>query len=350
MRLSMNLSYAGGFKETVQQVVDLEQAGLDVVWVAEAYSFDAISQMGYLAAKTERIQIGSGIVNVYSRTPGADGDDVRRARLRERRPHHLRPRRVRPAGVEGFHGVPYEKPMQRIKEYIEVCRMVWRREVLVYDGKTVQMPLPEGQGTGLGRPLKLINHPVRADIPIWWASLMGLSVAATAELADGWLPVMFIPERADRVWGDDLSAGPGQALARPGAAGDLRRRHRRHRRGPRRRQGRPHPRPGPPRHGAVRRRHGRPRQELLQRRRPPLRLRRRGHRDPGPLPRRQEGRGRGQGAGRVAGEVVAGRPRSYVAERVAALQGGRRHRAQREASGPEAVKTIEQLRSIVDDA
>jgi len=103
--------------------------------------------------------------------------------------------------------VPYEKPMQRIKEYIEVCRKVWKREVLTYDGQTVQIPLPAGQGTGLGRPLKLINHPVRSDIPIWWASLMGLSVAATAELADGWLPIMFIPERADRVWGDDLRKG-----------------------------------------------------------------------------------------------------------------------------------------------
>jgi F420-dependent oxidoreductase-like protein len=207
MRLSMNLSYAGGFKESVQQIVDLEQAGLDIVWVPEAYSFDAISQMGYLAAKTDRIQIGSGIVNVFSRTPAlmamtfAGLDYVSDGRI------ICGLGASGPQVVEGFHGVPYEKPMQRIKEYIEICRRVWRREVLVYDGKTVQVPLPEGEGTGLGRPLKLINHPVRANIPIWWASLMGLSVAATAELADGWLPVMFIPERADRVWGDDLRAG-----------------------------------------------------------------------------------------------------------------------------------------------
>jgi len=207
MRLSMNLSYAGGFKETVQQVADLERAGLDVVWVAEAYSFDAISQMGYLAARTERIQIGSGIVNVYSRTPAlmamtfAGLDYVSDGRV------ICGLGASGPQVIEGFHGVPYEKPMQRIKEYIEVCRMVWRREVLTYNGQTVQIPLPEGQGTGLGRPLKLINHPVRPDIPIWWASLMGLSVAATAELADGWLPIMFIPERADRVWGEDLRKG-----------------------------------------------------------------------------------------------------------------------------------------------
>jgi F420-dependent oxidoreductase-like protein len=110
--------------------------------------------------------------------------------------------------VEGFHGVPYEKPMQRIKEYIEVCREVWKREkALNYQGQTVTAPLPAGEGTGLGKPLKLINHPLRADIPIWWASLKGLSVEATAELADGWLPIMFVPEKFDKVWGKQLKAG-----------------------------------------------------------------------------------------------------------------------------------------------
>jgi len=207
VRLSMNLSYAGGFKESVQQVADLEKAGLYIVWVAEAYSFDAISQMGYLAAKTDRIQIGSGIVNVYSRTAAlmamtfAGLDYVSDGRI------ICGLGASGPQVVEGFHGVAYEKPMKRIKEYIDVCRIVWKREVLNYQGDTVKIPLPEGQGTGLGRPLKLINRPVRSDIPIWWASLMGLSVAATAEVADGWLPVMFIPERADRVWGDDLRKG-----------------------------------------------------------------------------------------------------------------------------------------------
>jgi F420-dependent oxidoreductase-like protein len=207
VRLSMQLSYAGGFKESVQKVVDLEKAGLDIVWVAEAYSFDAVSQMGYLAAKTERIEIGSGIVNVFSRTPAlmamtfagldyvSDGRTICGLGASG------------PQVIEGFHGVPYEKPMTRIKEYIEVCRKVWKREVLAYDGNTVKIPLPEGQGTGLGKPLKLINHPVRADIPIWWASLMGKSVEATAELADGWLPIMFIPEKYEQVWGDQLQAG-----------------------------------------------------------------------------------------------------------------------------------------------
>ena len=207
MKLSMQLSYAGGFKEAAKQVVDLEKAGLDVVWVAEAYTFDAISQMGYLAAITDRVQIGSGIVNVFSRTPTLLGmtaaglDFVSDGRC------ILGLGASGPQVVEGFHGVPYEKPLMRIKETIEVVRRVVRREVIDFHGQTIDIPLPEGEGTGLGKPLKLINRPVRDAIPIWWASLMGNAVAATAEVADGWLPIMFIPERAQKVWGDDLKRG-----------------------------------------------------------------------------------------------------------------------------------------------
>ena len=208
MKLSMAINYSGPIKENVQRVVELEKAGLDQAWVAEAYSFDAISIIGYLAAKTERIEIGTGIVNVYSRTAAlmamtaAGCDYVSGGRF------ILGLGASGPQVIEGFHGVPYEKPAQRIKEYIEVCRKVWaREEKLEYDGKTVQIPLPAGQGTGLGKPLKIINHPVRKDIPIWWASLKDKSVETTAELADGWLPIMFYPEKFQNVWGKQLKAG-----------------------------------------------------------------------------------------------------------------------------------------------
>jgi F420-dependent oxidoreductase-like protein len=207
MKLSVMLNYAGDIKGTADEVAALEKVGLDCVWVAEAYSFDAVSMMGYLAAKTERVEIGSAIVNVYSRTATlmamtfAGLDYVSNGRI------HCGLGASGPQVVEGFHGIAYEKPMQRIKEYIEVCRATWRREVIDFHGKTVDIPLPKGQGTGLGKPLKLINHPQRANIPIWWASLKGLSVEATAEVADGWIPVFFIPEKADLVWGDALSIG-----------------------------------------------------------------------------------------------------------------------------------------------
>ena len=208
MKLSMGINYSGGFKEAVARVVELEKVGLDQVWIAEAYSFDAISQVGYLAAKTERVEIGTGILNVYSRTAAltamtaAGCDFVSDGRF------ILGLGASGPQVIEGFHGVPYEKPMQRIKEYIEACRMIWKREEKFnYQGQTFQAPLPEGQGTGLGKPLKIINHPVRADIPIWWASLKDKSVEATAEMADGWLPIMFVPEKFQNVWGPQLKAG-----------------------------------------------------------------------------------------------------------------------------------------------
>lgn len=207
MKLSVMLNYAGDVKATADEISALEKAGIDCVWVAEAYSFDAISMMGYLAASTERVEIGSAIVNVYSRTPTllamtfAGLDSVSGGRI------NCGLGASGPQVIEGFHGVPYEKPMQRIKETIEVCRATWRREVIDYHGKTIDIPLPEGQGTGLAKPLKLINHPVRESIPIWWASLKGLSVAATAELADGWIPIFYIPEKADLVWGDAVAEG-----------------------------------------------------------------------------------------------------------------------------------------------
>ena len=208
MKLSMSINYSGGFKEAAHRVVDLEKAGLDVVWIAEAYSFDAISQVGYLAAITDRVEIGTGILNVYSRTPAlmamtaAGCDYVSDGRF------ILGLGASGPQVVEGFHGMPYEKPMVRIKEYIESCRMIWKREEkFEFHGQTVDVPLPAGQGTGLGKPLKIINHPLRANIPIWWASLMGLSVTATAQVADGWLPIFFDPDKFHDVWGDELKAG-----------------------------------------------------------------------------------------------------------------------------------------------
>ncbi len=208
MKISMGINYAGGFKQAVQQVVELEKVGLDQVFIAEAYSYDAVSQVGYLAAKTDTIEIGTGILNVYSRTAAlmamtaAGCDYISDGRF------ILGLGASGPQVIEGFHGVPYEKPMVRIKEYIEACRQIWKREgPFNYQGKTVTAPLPEGQGTGLGKALKIINHPLRSDIPVWWASLKDRSVEATAEMADGWLPIFFIPDKFQQVWGKSLKAG-----------------------------------------------------------------------------------------------------------------------------------------------
>ena len=205
MKISMQLGYSGGFMDTVAEVRELEQAGLDTVWVAEAYGFDGVSLMGYLAAETERVEIASGILPIYTRTPallamtaaGVDALSGGRAMLGIGASG--------PQVIEGFHGVPYDAPVTRTREIIEICRKVWKKERLEFDGKKYQMPLQGG--TGLGKPLKMITNPVREEIPITVAALGPKSVEMTAELADGWLPIFYLASKARERWGDALDAG-----------------------------------------------------------------------------------------------------------------------------------------------
>ncbi len=177
MRIGMSLSYAGGFAETAAELADYEQAGLDIVFVPEAYSFDAVSQLGYLAARTSRVQLASGILQLYSRTPtltamtAAGLDYVSGGRF------VLGIGTSGPQVIEGWHGVPYDAPVGRTREVIEICRQVWRRERVSYQGRYYTIPLPPDQGTGLGKALKLINHPVRERIPIVVAAIGPRNVA-----------------------------------------------------------------------------------------------------------------------------------------------------------------------------
>jgi F420-dependent oxidoreductase-like protein len=219
VKISTILGYAGGFKAAVAEVAEMEKAGLDLVWVAEAYGFDGPSLMGYLAAKTETVEIGSGILPIYTRTPtliamtAAGLDALSDGRF------SLGLGASGPQVIEGFHGVPYTNQLGRTREIIEICRDVWKREApVVHDGKNYTLPLPPEKGTGLGKPLKIIAHPLRSEIPIWVASLGEKNVALTAEVADGWLPIFFIPERAKYVWGAALAAG---ASKRSSALGEL---------------------------------------------------------------------------------------------------------------------------------
>lgn len=207
MRIGMALNYSGGFAETAAEAADLERAGLDIAFVPEAYSFDAVSQLGYLAAKTSTMELASGILQIYTRTPtltamtAAGLDYVSDGRFT------LGLGASGPQVVEGFHGVKYDAPLARTREIIEICRKVWRREKVVHDGKKYQIPLPADQGTGLGKPLKLINHPVREDIPIILAALGPKNVELAAEVANGWQPLFFHPEKAHLAWGDALARG-----------------------------------------------------------------------------------------------------------------------------------------------
>jgi F420-dependent oxidoreductase-like protein len=212
MLLSTPLLYSGNPREAADQVAALEKAGLDTVWVAEAYGFDSPTLMGYLAAKTETIQIGAAILNIYSRTPSAllqtaaGLDNVTGGRA------IIGLGASGPQVIEGFHGVPYDKPLGRTKEIIDLIRRGLRRETLTHDG-LFTLPLPEGQGTGLGKPLKLLTKPERSSIPLYIAALGPKSVEGAAEYADGWLPFLFMPERAHQVWGDALARGTAKRQA-----------------------------------------------------------------------------------------------------------------------------------------
>ncbi len=207
MRIGTVLDYSGGFREAAERVVDLEKAGIDVVAVAEAYSLDAVSQLGYLAAKTSTVELASGILPIYTRTPSllamtaAGLDFVSDGRFR------LGLGTSGPQVIEGFHGVEFDAPLGRTRELVDICRQVWRREPVRYSGKHYQVPLPQGRGTGLGKALHIINYPVRERIPISIAALGPKNVELTAEIAEGWQPVFFLPEKAATVWGDALEAG-----------------------------------------------------------------------------------------------------------------------------------------------
>jgi F420-dependent oxidoreductase-like protein len=149
----------------------------------------------------------SGILPIYSRTPAltamtaAGLDYVSGGRFT------LGLGASGPQVVEGWHGLPYDAPLQRTREVVEICRQVWRRERLVHDGPKYTVPLPPDQGTGLGKPLKLINTPVRERIPVLLAAIGPKNVELAAEIAEKWEPIFFNPERAGDVWGAALAAG-----------------------------------------------------------------------------------------------------------------------------------------------
>src|SRR5689334_6443130 len=171
MRLSSRAGYGDGFLKSVERVVKLEEVGLDMVWVAEAYGNDAATRLGFLAARTRRVLLASGIFPIYSRTPAllaqtaAGLDEISGGRA------VLGLGASGPQVVEGWHGVPYDRPVQRTREIMAICRMIWRREAAVYRGRAITLPLPHDQGVGLSKPLKILSHLERNRIPIWLASM-----------------------------------------------------------------------------------------------------------------------------------------------------------------------------------
>ncbi|GAY10856.1 LLM class F420-dependent oxidoreductase [Pseudonocardia sp. N23] len=208
MRIGMPLSYSSSFMEAASALVEYESVGLDLVVVAEVYTFDAVSQLGFLAARTTTLEIASGILNVFSRTPAllamtaAGLDHVSQGRFM------LGIGASGPQVVEGFHGVPYKEPVARTREVVEICRMAWRQVPLEFDGRHFQLPLePDRGGSGMGKPLKMINKPVRPRVPMMLAALGPKNVALAAELFEAWEPVFYYPEGSKAAFGEALAAG-----------------------------------------------------------------------------------------------------------------------------------------------
>jgi F420-dependent oxidoreductase-like protein len=217
MRIATALNYADDFRKTLERAQQLEAAGVDMIFIAEAYGFDAVSLLGALAATTTRITLASGILNTFSRTPTCLAQTAAGLDALSGGRFVLGLGASGPQVIEGFHGVPFEQPLRRADEIIEICRAVWQREPVNYQGKVFQVPLPAGRGSGLAKPLKIINHPLRARIPIYLATLTPKSVEHTARLADGWLPFLFAPDLAHRVWGEALARGRAKRAPELGA-------------------------------------------------------------------------------------------------------------------------------------
>jgi F420-dependent oxidoreductase-like protein len=208
MKIGMGINYSGDFAETINNLVDFEKVGLDRITVPEAYSFDAVSQLGYIAAKTTTLELATGILPMYSRTPtnlamtAAGLDYISGGRF------VMGIGASGPQVIEGFHGVKYDAPVGRARETAEICRMIWRRERTEYNGKYYKLPFSkEDGGTGLGKPLKIINHPVRDRIPMLLAAIGPKNVELAAELFEEWQPIFLHPEHLKSVFGESLAKG-----------------------------------------------------------------------------------------------------------------------------------------------
>jgi F420-dependent oxidoreductase-like protein len=197
MKLAVAVPYTDlPFGEVVEYVQAAEKLGYEAVFVPEAYSYDAVSIIAALAVKTERIKIGSGIFNVFSRSAALIAQSAGALDMLSGGRFILGLGTSGPQVVQGWHGVPFDKPLQRTREYVDIIRMTLRRDRVVYDGQTVKLDMG----------LKLINHPVRSEIPIIIASLGPKNLEMTAEIADGWMPTLFHPDHMD-VFKPHLEAG-----------------------------------------------------------------------------------------------------------------------------------------------
>jgi F420-dependent oxidoreductase-like protein len=211
MKLGLSLGYAPpgtNPADLFPLVQEAERLGFDSVWVAEAWGTDAVSVLGWLAAKTERIKLGSAIMQIPGRTPANAAMTAATLDLLSGGRFLLGLGTSGPQVVEGWHGQPWGKPLGKTREYVEIVRTALRREVVAHEGDHYRIPWDGEGATGLGKPLKLMLRPLRAEIPIYLAALGPKNVALAAEIADGWLPIFVAPERFADAFGPSLAAAP----------------------------------------------------------------------------------------------------------------------------------------------
>jgi len=213
MKISTTIGFTGDPKRLAQQARDYEAAGVDMVWGGEIYGFDLVSQLAFLAGQTERLELMTGILPIYSRSPALIAQSAATIDTLSQGRFILGLGSSGAQVIEGWHGVPFETPLARTRDTIEICRKVWSGDKVTHEGRAYSLPLPEGQGTGLGKPLKFMGRPYRSDIPIVIASIGPKNVEMTAELANGWQPIHFVPDRFQQVWGDSLEAGKAKRSA-----------------------------------------------------------------------------------------------------------------------------------------
>jgi F420-dependent oxidoreductase-like protein len=212
VRLGFYMGYAPPGTNPLELIAlahEAERLGFDSAWAAEAWGTDAVSVLAWLGATTKRIKIGSAIMQIPGRTPANTAMTAATLDLLSGGRFLLGLGTSGPQVVEGWHGQPWGKPVAKTREYVEIVRRALRREVLEHHGDQYEIPYAGPGATGLGKPLKLMARPLRSQIPIYLAAMGPKNVALATEIADGWLPIFWSPERAREVF------APAFAAARP---------------------------------------------------------------------------------------------------------------------------------------
>jgi F420-dependent oxidoreductase-like protein len=198
MRLGLSLGYAPpgtNPTELVALAQEAERLGFESAWAAEAWGTDCVTVLAWLAATTTRIRIGSAVMQIPGRSPANAAMTAATLDLMSGGRFVLGLGTSGPQVVEGWHGEAWGKPLGKTREYVEIVRTILRRETLEHHGEHYDIPYGGPGSTGLGKPLKLMARPLRGDLPIYLAAIAPRSIAQAFEIADGWLPIYFSPER-----------------------------------------------------------------------------------------------------------------------------------------------------------